>query len=203
MTPMKAEQIEESNNEMVNHLLRLYPNADTKALLRFVQEHYKKEVLKKKTLIFSGGQANTRHYFVSRGLLRLYILDQNGREFNLLFAKEGQVLGDLATPKPTLYNLETVEDSVLYSIDNAQMVEMSKSILKTEAFESIDLMRRSYVFLQQRLVAILSKTAEDNYLDLRDNNPDLLQRLPQYHIASYLGVSAEFLSKIIARTSRR
>ena len=200
---MKEDKIVDQTHNMVDHLLRLYPNADTSALLDFVQEHYQMEVLKKKALIFSSGQANTRHYFVSKGLLRLYILDQNGREFNLLFAKEGQVLGDLATPKPTLYNLETVEDSILYSIDNAQMIEMSKTILNVEAFESVDLMRRSYIFLQQRLVSILSKTAEDNYLNLRNNNPDLLQRLPQYQIASYLGVSAEFLSKIIARTSKR
>lgn len=61
-------------------------------------------------------------------------------------------------------------------------------------------MQRSYLFLQKRLVAILTKTAEENYLEFREKHPDLVQRLPQYHIASYLGISAEFLSKIIARS---
>lgn len=190
----------EDKTIILEHLLRLYPKADKVALERFVAEDYKREILKKKTIIFTSGQANTRHYFVEKGLLRLYILDTNGREFNLLFAKEGQVLGDLATPKPTLYMLETVEDTVVYSIDNSQMQQMATDVLNVSSAESADLIRRSYVFLQKRLVSILSQTAEENYLDLRDNHPELLQRLPQYHIASYLGVSAEFLSKIIART---
>ena len=187
---------------MLEHLLKLYPKANRTVLSDFVEAHYVREEIKKKNLIFSSGQANTRHYFVEKGLLRLYILDAKGREFNVLFATEGQVLGDLVTPQPTVYFLETVEDSVVQSISNDQMVAMSSQVLQMSSFESVDLLRRSYVFLQKRMVAILSKTAEDNYLELRENNLALLQRLPQYHIASYLGVSAEFLSKIIARTSK-
>lgn len=190
-------------DDIIEHLLILYPNVDSGRLADYVRTHYKREEIKRKTLLFASGQTNTRHYFVSKGLLRLFILDPNGREFNVLFAKEGQVLGDLATPKPTAYNLEALEESVLYSIDNKQMIELSLEILKVNEFDATNLMRRSYIFLQQRLVSILSQTAEDNYLELRDKHPELLQRLPQYHIASYLGVSAEFLSKIIARTSKR
>ncbi len=189
------------NNQILRYIHKLYPAADISLLQGFVEDNYKREVLKKKTLLFSSGQSNTRHYFVEKGLLRLYILDRNGREFNLLFAKEGQVLGDLATPQPTAYTLETVESSIVYSIDEKHLQEFS-GMVSGAANSSTDLIRRSYLFLQKRLVAILSKTAEENYLDLRDNHPDLIQRLPQYHIASYLGVSAEFLSKIIARTAK-
>jgi hypothetical protein len=52
-------------------------------------------------------------------------------------------------------------------------------------------------------VAILSKTAEENYEELLENDPDLVQRLPQYHISSYLGVTPVFLSKIIAKKARK
>ena len=199
---MEKENRLEGDSMILGYLLKLYPQSDREVLGRFVRDSYKREVLKKKTIIFTSGQPNTRHYFVEKGLLRLYILDSNGREFNLLFAKEGQVLGDLATPKPTLYSLETVEDTIVYSIDNKHMQMMSTGVLNVSNSDAVDLMRRSYVFLQQRLVSILSKTAEENYIDFRDHYPDMLQRLPQYQIASYLGVSAEFLSKIIARTSK-
>lgn len=192
------------NNELniLDFLAKLYPLADAASLSSFVDKYYKREEVRKKQLLFQAGDTNTRHYYIEKGLLRLYLIDKNGREFNLLFAVEGQVLGDLATPKATMYYLETVEDSVIYSITNEQMYALNTQVLKDEKDRGIDLMRRSYVFLQKRLVSILSSTAEENYLDLRNNQADLLQRLPQYHIASYLGVSAEFLSKIIARTTR-
>lgn len=102
----------------------------------FRQEHYKK-----KELIFKQGDRNTRHYIIEKGLVRLYLNDYSGKEFNILFAKENQIIGDLSTPEPASY-----------------------------------------------------------FLEFRDKHPELVQRLPQYHIASYLGISAEFLSKIIARS---
>lgn len=188
---------------IVDYLHQLYPLAMKEQLAAFIEENYKREDLSKKHVLFMPGDANTRHYFVERGLLRLYIIDKNGREFNLLFAKEGQVLGDLGTPKPTLYFLESVEQSLVYSMTDVQMQKLNAEVLGGKKGGGVDLMRRSYVFLQKRLVSILSNTAEENYLDLRDNYPDLLQRLPQYHIAAYLGVSPEFLSKIIARAVKK
>ena len=163
---------------------------------------FRRETPRRRTTLFMNGETNTRHYFVEKGLIRLFLLDPKGREFNLLFAYEGQFLGDLATPSPTRFNLETIEDSILYSIDDEGLRQLD--LLAEEHSKYMqDTFRRSYLFLQKRLVSILSRTAEDNYLELRDRNPDLLARLPQYHVASYLGVSPEFLSKIIARTARR
>lgn len=163
---------------------------------------FRKEEVKKKTTLFLNGDSNTRHYFVIKGLLRLYIIDSSGKEFNVLFAYENQVIGDLASPAPTQFNLETIEDSLVFSVDEAGLRELTW--LRTGSDSGgADMIRRSYLFLQKRLVGILSRTAEENYLDLREKNPLLLQRLPQYHVASYLGVSPEFLSKIISRTVKK
>ena len=191
----------DNGSNIVDYLGLLFPMATRERLSIFVDSYCKREVLNKKSLLFASGDANTRHYFVEKGLLRLYILDKSGREFNLLFAKEGQVLGDLGSPKPTMYYLETVEDTVVYSISEKQLLSLNNHILGLMKEGDNNLFRRSYVFLQKRFVSILSKTAEENFITFRQDHPDLLQRLPQYHIASYLGVSAEFLSKIIARTS--
>jgi CRP-like cAMP-binding protein len=164
-------------------------------LSAFRQEHYKK-----KELIFNQGDRNTRHYIIEKGLVRLFLNDYSGKEFNILFAKENQIIGDLSTPEPASYFLETIEPTTLWSMDDRDMKKLMESFPQTSLTDSGSYMQRSYLFIQKRLVSILSKTAEENYHAFREKHPDLVQRLPQYHIASYLGISAEFLSKIIARS---
>ena len=164
-------------------------------LSAFRQEHYKK-----KEMIFKQGDRNNRHYIIEKGLARLFLNDYSGKEFNILFAKENQIIGDLSTPEPSSYFLEAIETSIVWSMDDGDMKKLMKLFPDTALTDSGSYMQRSYLFIQKRLVSILSKTAEENYLEFRDKHPELVQRLPQYHIASYLGISAEFLSKIIARS---
>ncbi len=159
---------------------------------------FKKESFNKKELIIRAGEENTRHYYIEKGLLRLYIIDPSGKEFNVLFAKERQWIGDLGTPAPTSYFLEALENSTVFSIDEDGF---SKIIGKYSSLSNN--IRRSYIFLQKRFVSILSKTAEENYEELVQQNPDLIQRLPQYHISSYLGVTSVFLSKILAKRAKK
>lgn len=171
--------------------------------LEMVRSFYKREEYKKKTLLFRQGDYNTPHYLIEKGLLRLYIIDSKGKEINILFAKENQVLGDLATPSETIFYLETTEDSIVYSIEEANLQKIIDSIDTSNSMSPENGLRRSYIHIQRRLVSILSKSAEENYIEFRDRFPDLIQRLPQYHIAAYLGISPEFLSKIIAKTARK
>jgi len=163
-----------------------------------VRSLFNREQYRKKTPLFLNGETHTRHYVVQQGLLRLYLIDTEGKEFNILFAREGQVLGDLASPKPTLFNLEAIEDSVVYTINNENLETLLREYLHAE--DPGALFKRSYIFLQRRLVSILSRSAEENYLDLKQNDPELIDRLPQYHIASYLGIRPEFLSKIVKKS---
>ncbi|WP_297090446.1 Crp/Fnr family transcriptional regulator [uncultured Draconibacterium sp.] len=159
---------------------------------------FRKEQFKKKELVMSAGELNTRHYYIENGLLRMYIIDQSGKEFNILFAKERQWLGDLGTPSATSYFMDALEKTSVFSVD-----EEGFQSLVEKYVELASNIRRSYVFLQKRFVSILSKTAEENYEELLQNDPELIQRLPQYHISSYLGVTPVFLSKIIARRVRK
>ena len=159
---------------------------------------FKKETFKKKEIIFNAGESDTKHYYIEKGLLRLYIIDQAGKEFNILFAKERQWIVDLGSPVETSYYLDAVENSAVFSIDEKHF----SSISDTHPALAKNI-RKSYVFLQKRFVSILSKTAEENYEELVQQQPELLQRLPQYHISSYLGVTPVFLSKIIAKRARK
>jgi CRP-like cAMP-binding protein len=163
-----------------------------------IRAAFKKETFKKKEIIFSAGESNTKHYYIEKGLLRLYIIDPAGKEFNILFAKERQWIGDLGSPAETSYYLEAVENSAVFSIDEENFSSISNYYPRLA-----NNIRKSYVFLQKRFVSILSKTAEENYEELVQQYPELLQRLPQYHISSYLGVTPVFLSKIIAKRVRK
>jgi CRP-like cAMP-binding protein len=163
-----------------------------------ISAEFKKETFKKKQLIFSSGEENTRHYFIEKGLLRLYVIDQSGKEFNILFARERQWIGDLGTPAATPYYLDALENSIVFSIEERQFNKISSYYM-----DLVKNIRHSYVFLQQRLVSIISKTAEENYEDLLEQNPTLIKRLPQYHISSYLGVTPVFLSKILAKRAKK
>lgn len=183
-------------------LAKVLDNDITDDQLNEVKAYFRTERFKKRTTIFRPGDKNTRHYFVVNGLIRLYLINAEGKEFNVLFAKENQVLGDLVTPQATSFYLAAVEDTTVYSIDEKAMNLLSK-LATTLNWNQNQHMRRSYVFIQKRLVSILSKTAEENYVEFRDKNPDLIQRLPQYHVASYLGISPEFLSKVIAKVARK
>ncbi len=157
-----------------------------------------KEKIGKKQLIFGQDDVNTRHYFIEKGLLRMFVIDKTGKEFNILFARENQWIGDLITPAATSFYLDAVENSVVYSFGDEQLQKLT-----ADFSYFAETLKRSYIFLQKRLVCILSKTAEENYEELLKQYPELIQRLPQYHISAYLGVTPEFLSKILSKRARK
>lgn len=184
----------EKFDHLISYYEKIYNRDLTDAEKELIYKSFRKEKVKKKDLLFSSGEKNTRHYFIEKGLLRLYVIDSSGKEFNVLFARENQWIGDLATPSETPFYLDAVEKSVVYSITDENMNAL------TDNFSSfVKYIKRSYIFLQKRLVSILVNTAEENYNELCEQYPELIQRLPQYHISSYLGVTPVFLSKILSK----
>ncbi len=163
-----------------------------------IRNTFHKETFKKKEIIFSSGESNTKHYFVEKGLLRMYVIDTSGKEFNILFARESQWIGDLSTPAITSFYLDAIEKSIVYSVSDENL-----NVLTDNFSTFVRYIKKSYIFLQNRLVSILSKTADENYEELSKLHPELIKRLPQYHISSYLGVTPEFLSKILSNKARK
>ena len=188
----------ESCKVIIDYYENLYSRKLTDEEKHIINTSFRKEIFKKKELIFSAGETNTRHYFVAKGLLRLYVIDSSGKEFNVLFARENQWIGDLTTPEKTSFYLDAVEKSTVYSISDENLNKLTNNFALF-----VNYLKRSYLFQQKRLVSILVNTAEENYEDLVVNHPELIRRLPQYHISSYLGVTPVFLSKILARRARK
>ena len=183
---------------LVSHLEKLYKRTLNDSEKEIIRKSFQKKTVKKKEIIFRNGDTNTQHYFIEKGLLRMYVIDSTGKEFNILFASENQWIGDLSTPSQTLFFLDTIEKSVVYSISDENL-----NLLTNDFSSFVKYLKLSYIFLQMRLVSILTNTAEENYEELCEHYPELIQRLPQYHISSYLGVTPVFLSKILSKRARK
>jgi len=183
---------------IINYYEQVYKRTLTDAEKEVIMNSFQREIIKKKEIIFTSGETNTRHYFVEKGLLRMYVIDATGKEFNILFASENQWIGDLSSPEETLFFLDAIEKSIVYSISDENM-----NLLTNNFSSFVKYLKRSYIFLQKRLISILSKTAEENYEELIESHPELIKRLPQYHISSYLGVTSVFLSKVLSKRARK
>lgn len=183
---------------IISYYEGVYKRPLTDAEKDIIVNSFQWEDINKKELIFRSGDKNTRHYFVRKGLLRMYVIDSAGKEFNILFAAENQWIGDLSTPSETLFFLDAVEKSIVYSISDENL-----NLLTNNFSSFVKYLKRSYIFLQKRLVSVLVNTAEENYEELCEHYPELIQRLPQYHISSYLGVTPVFLSKILSKRARK
>jgi CRP-like cAMP-binding protein len=144
------------------------------------------------------GEICKNTYFVNKGLLRLYDINEKGIEKNTLFAKEEWWVSDLYSfhsQKPGTYFLQALEDTEVLQISKHALEDLLLAIPKLERFWRI-LHINAFIAQQERVMHMISKTAEDRYLDFIGKFPDAELRISQKNIASYLGITPEFLSKM-------
>lgn len=136
--------------------------------------------------------------YILTGAMRAYLVDNKGQEHTVAFAIEDWWISDYNSyinQEPATLFVEALEESILIQIDyNAEQLLM-ETVPKFERFFRI-ITQRSFAFLQKRLLSNLSKSAEERYEEFIQKYPSIAGRVPQYTLASYLGFSTEFLSKI-------
>ena len=133
-----------------------------------------------------------------RGCLRAFYIDANGFEHNVLFAVEDWWIADLASflaQTPATLDVEALEDCELLQLDRPALEALYAQVPKLERYFRL-MLQNAFVAQQQRILASISAPAEARYRAFRVKYPQLEQRLPQRHVASYLGITPEFLSKI-------
>jgi len=163
-----------------------------------------KKIRKRQYLLQAGDICRYEH-FVIKGCLRAYYVDENGFDYIVQFAVEDWWTGDMAsflTGTPATLNIDALEDSEVLMIEKKDIDELFVKVPKFERFFRI-LMQNAFVAQQQRILLNLSKTADERYLLFRQKYPLLEKRLPQHQIASYLGITPEFLSKIRKNLSKK
>jgi CRP-like cAMP-binding protein len=142
--------------------------------------------------------------FIVSGCVRCYHIDDDGNEHTVSFSIENwwsSDMGSFITQKPADYNVECIEPTSLIQFDSVLMEELYETIPKLERVFRI-ITQNALVSAQRRVVNTFSKTARERFEIFRENYPELEQRIPQYMIASYLGVTKEFLSKIKGQIAR-
>lgn len=164
---------------------------------------YKK--IPKKTILLHEGEKCNFESFVIKGCVRKYYIDSNGLEVILQLAIENAWVSDISFSiyenSPSDVFIETLENCEFFMFNpESKEVLFAKAPRFERAFRI--LMQRNLAVTQKRLFNTISKTATDKYIEFLDKYPTLSQRIAQHYIASYLGISAEFLSKIRTKLSK-
>lgn len=136
--------------------------------------------------------------FVISGCTKTFYVDDEGQEHVIMFSIEDwwtSDMGSYITQKPADFNVQCLENTELIQFSYENQQEMMQEIPKLERFFRI-IVQRALVASQKRIVRNMSMSAKDRYLFFRKEYPKMEQRIPQYLIASYLGITKEFLSKI-------
>lgn len=160
---------------------------------------------KAKTLLLHAGEVCKHSYFVNSGILRSFTINDNIVEQVLHFACEGWWIGDmysLLSQKPCNLFIEVIDDAEVALISKENQDELYIEIPKLERFFRI-ITENSLVAHQERLLDNLSLSAEERFEKFCSKYPTLIQKVPQKQIASYIGVTPEFFSKMKARLLRK
>ena len=148
--------------------------------------------------VVKNGEVCRYENFVLSGCLKTFYIDNDGHEHVVMFAIENWWTADLGSfieQSPADYNVQCLEKSVLAQLSYDDLEQLYLQIPKLERFFRI-IIQKAYVATQKRLINNLSLPAKERYLQFLDQYPLIEQRVPQYMIASYLGITKEFLSKI-------
>jgi CRP-like cAMP-binding protein len=163
-------------------------------------KHYKA-----KTVILHAGEICKHSYFVKSGILRSFTINDNIVEHVLQFACEDWWIGDmysLISQKPGNLFIEVNEEAEVALLSKEDQEELYHKIPKLERFFRI-LTENSLVAHQERLMDNLSLTAEERFEKFCSKYPTLIQKVPQKQIASYIGVTPEFFSKMKSRLLKK
>jgi CRP-like cAMP-binding protein len=143
------------------------------------------------------GEKDSKSYFVIKGLLRSYIIDQKGKEHIFHFAAENWVVADLESQEfenPTELFIDCVEDSEVTIFRRECMVNSNKP--GDLDIEDVSMLYRRIGVLQRRVLMLMSSSASERYTHFIQTYPELPNRVPQHMIASYLGITPQALSTI-------
>ena len=158
----------------------------------------KHRVLRKRYFLVQEGDLCKSEHFVAKGCFRVFATDKDGNDHNVMFAVEDWWISDMQsylTGLPATLNIEALEDSEVLYIDKADLDRLFEEVPAFNKFFRV-LLQNAFVAQQNRILSTISNTAEERYATFIKKHAQFEQRIPQHHIASYLGVSPETLSRI-------
>ena len=185
-----------SVNQLINYFKDYFPlkEKEREELL----ERFAERNIKRRGYILHQGDVCRHFTFVVRGCLKMYAVDNGGKEHNLQFAAENDWITDYSSfysEKPGKVYIEAIEPSLILQIKQPDLLYLYTHYHKFDRNFRI-ILEKKFIELENRLLQNISSTAEERYQCFIEQYPHLSNRLPNTQIASYLGITPEFLSKV-------
>jgi len=165
----------------------------------------KYEQVSKKDFILKEGQLCKTINFIHSGTLRAYYVDKTGRESTIMLAITDWWITDMLcfiNQQPAMLYIEAVEHSSIFSLQKNDLDRLYIQVPKFERFFRI-IMQNAYIREQLRVIQNLSLSAEERYNNFLAKYPQIVKQVTQKQIASYLGITPEFLSAIRANRNKK
>ena len=172
--------------------------------ISFLESVFKERKVRRRQFILQEGDVCKVNSFVVEGCLKMYMVDENGKEHNLQFAVENWWIGDIGSfhsEQPSKLYIEAIESSVILQIKKEDQLKLFVDFPKFNRIFRV-FTENALISFQIRVLQNISSTAEERYLDFRERYPYFLNRISNVQIASYLGVTPEFLSTIRKRLAK-
>ncbi len=166
--------------------------------LQLCSSQYQSLTIAKNEFLLREGEVCQNTFFVEKGLLRMYSTDKNGKEHIIQFAPESWMISDRSSlffDEKSKYFIEAVEDSEVLLLSKAFFSDLAARFPHT-AMKNDQLLQKHIRNLQNRVHSLLADTAEERYLTFIKMYPDIMKRVPQWMVASYLGITPESLSRV-------
>jgi len=163
--------------------------------------YFERRCIKKKKFILRAGEVSREKIYINKGCFRRYLIDDHDKEVIINFGFEEWWVGDLESfqnHRPSIYYIQAMEDSEVFSINEENLHLLFKAIPKFYDFDN-RIIEKSHFAMLKRLAMMQSSSPEEKYLSLLNKYPQILQRIPLYYIASYLGMEPESLSRLRKR----
>ncbi len=163
-----------------------------------VEEVFKERRIKRRQFILQEGDISKHNTFVVEGCFRMYFVDEKGKEHNLQFAAENWWIGDIGSfhsEEPSKLYIEALENSIILQIKKEDQLKLFVDYPKFNRIFRV-FTENALVSAQRRILQNISSTAEERYLDFSKRYPHFFNRISNVQIASFLGVTPEFLSTI-------
>lgn len=163
-----------------------------------------KRIVKKGTFLLAKGEKAQEAYHILKGCLRSYAVDDTGKEHIIQFAPEGWYISDMDSffnGAEAIVCIDAIEDSEVQVFNKAMLREVDK-LSRDVIFKQMTVLQNNIIAINKRLILLLSASAEERYRNFRETYPTLAQRVPLKMIASYLGMTPEFLSRLRKKMSR-
>ncbi|WP_374166063.1 Crp/Fnr family transcriptional regulator [Arcticibacter sp. MXS-1] len=192
-----------AENEIINYVRKFVPLSDEEALE--LQSAFKRVAIRKRQFVVQPGFPVPYRYYVVDGSLRAYVVNEEGQEHTISFAVEDWWITDyngyIYQQNATMF-VVALEDSVALRLEFSKEQELKARNPKFETFFRI-IAERGLAYQQRRVINNLTLSAEQRYQDFLDKYPLIARRLPQYALASFLGMTTEYLSRLRRRASRK